>query len=206
MTQFFSVHPQNPQPRLIRLLAEHLRRGVVVYPTDSNYALGCLQNDPRAAERLRQLRGVDDCHLFALACRDIGQISDYAAVDNAAFRLMKNRAPGPYTFILPATKKVAKRLCHPKRKTVAFRVPSHPVAAALLAEIGEPVITTTLKLPGADDAVAHDSLRESLAGKQIEAVAESGPCPMKPTTMLDFNETPPRLLRDGGGETENYPA
>lgn len=180
-----------------------MREGVVVYPTDSNYALGCLQNDSKAVERLRALRGVSAGHLFALACRDIGQIGDYAVVDNAAFRLMKKRAPGPYTFILPATKKVAKRLCHPKRKTVAFRVPAHPVAAALLAEVGEPIITSTLKLRGEKEAVSHEHLRDILRNANVDAVADAGPCPMTPTTMLDFTETPPRLLRAGGGRTDD---
>ena len=198
-----AVHPQNPQTRLIRMLAQQLqngKNGVIVYPTDSSYAFGCLQNNADAIRRMRTLRGVGDKHLFALACRDIGQIGDYAAVDNAAFRLMKKRAPGAYTFILPAAKKVASRLCHPKRKTVAFRVPAHPVAAALLAEVGEPIITTTLKLKPGGEAIGNDELQDKLRGLPVDAICDAGPCPMTPTTMLDFTKTPPELLRLGGGE------
>ena len=141
-----AVHPQNPQTRLIRMLAQQLqngKNGVIVYPTDSSYAFGCLQNNADAIRRMRTLRGVGDKHLFALACRDIGQIGDYAAVDNAAFRLMKKRAPGAYTFILPAAKKVASRLCHPKRKTVAFRCNAPTSESIVFADFADALLTSS---------------------------------------------------------------
>lgn len=201
MTQFFQVHPENPQPRLIKQAAQALARGLVVYPTDSYYALGFLRNNAAAAEKVRLLRGLDDSHLFTLLCSDLGEIGRYGAVDTAAFRVIKKRTPGPYTFVLTAVEKISRHLCHPRRKTIAFRVPAHPVARALLAEAGEPIITTTLRLRGDDEPLPPSEFRERLAGA-ADVVLDAGPCPMVPTTVIDFSEDEPRLLRRGGGAVD----
>ncbi|MGU9951674.1 MAG: L-threonylcarbamoyladenylate synthase [Gammaproteobacteria bacterium WSBS_2016_MAG_OTU1] len=200
MTQFLQIHPQNPQQRLIRLMVDALQKGVVVYPTDSYYALGFLLNNNEAAARVRQMRGLDDSHLFTLSCRNVSEIGDYGSVDTAAFRIIKQHVPGPYTFVLKALKKNARHLCHPRRKTIAFRVPSHPVAQALLEEANAPIITTTLCLRDSDPMSPED-FRERLAGI-VDAVADAGECSMIPTTVIDFSETPPRLLRQGGGKID----
>lgn len=201
MTVFLQIHPQKPQQRLIRQAAEILRKGVVVYPTDSYYALGCLQDNTEAVERIRQLRGLNQEHYFTLSCKDLSQISNYGQVGNSAFRLIKSHVPGPYTFILKAGKTVARKLHHPSRRTVAFRIQSHPAARALLEEINEPIITSTLKFPEDSEPLEHPYLRERLAGR-VDAVIDSGPCEMHPTTVLDFTEDPPRLVREGSGEVE----
>ena len=198
VTDFLEVHPQNPQGRLVRVAAAALRRGLVAYPTDSHYALGFLPENTDAAARARQLRGLDDSHLFTLLCRDLSEIGRYGVVDTAAFRVIKQRIPGAYTFVLPATKKVSRHLCHPRRRTVAFRCPSHPAARALLEENGGPLITTTLRLAGDDSPLQPEYFRERLKGR-VEAVLDAGPCAAAPTTVIDFTETPPRLLREGGG-------
>ncbi len=196
-----TVHPENPQRRLIKKAAKLLQNDVIAYPTDSYYAFGWLQSNTDALDKIRQLRHLDDKHLFTLSCLEIGQIGDYAVVDNAAFRLIKQHVPGAYTFILTATKKVPRRLHNQRQKTVAFRVPNHPAAAMLIEEVGEPIITTTLKLAGDNEAVAYEDLPEKLKGK-VAAWVDAGPCPMVPSTVLDFTETPPRLLREGGGFVE----
>ena len=201
MTAFFSIHPEKPQPRLIRQAAEILKTGVIVYPTDSYYALGCLQENVRAVEQIRRLRGLDQQHYLTLSCRSISQISDYANMDNTSFRLIKGHIPGPYTFILKAGKAVGRKLYHPSRRTVAFRVQAHPVAQALLAEINEAIITTTLTLAGDSAPLPYHALRERLKGK-VDAVLDAGNCEEQPTTVLDFTETPPRLVREGSGEVE----
>lgn len=198
MTQFFQVHPETPQLRLIKQAAEALKSGLAVYPTDSHYALGFLPENTKAADRARQIRGLDETHLFTLSCRDLSEIGHYGVIDTAAFRVIKQKIPGPYTFVLPATKKVSRHLCHPKRRTVAFRAPAHPVARALLAEVGGPLITTTLRLPNDDTPLAPEDFRERLSGR-VEVVLDAGHCQMTPTTVIDFTETPPRLLREGGG-------
>lgn len=199
--QHFVVHPENPQRRLIKKAVELLQKDVIAYPTDSYYAFGCLQRNTEAIDKIRRLRQVDASHLFTLSCRDIRQVGDYAVINNAAFRLLRQHAPGAYTFILTATKKVPKHLHHPRRKTVAFRVPKHSTAAMLLEEAGEPIITTTLKFANEKEPTAYEYLSEKLKGK-VAAWVDAGPCPMVPTTILDFTETPPRLLRQGGGHVE----
>ena len=201
MTQFFEVHPKNPQPRLIRLAAAALAEGLVVYPTDSYYALGFLQGNTAAAARTRLLRGLGDSHLFTLMCRDLADVGNYGAVGTAAFRVIKQRTPGAYTFVLAAAKKVSRHLCHPKRKTVAFRVPAHPVARALLEEAGEPIVTTTLRLRGDKEPLEPSEFRARLSGA-AEVVLDAGPCSMTPTTVVDFSEPEPRLLRSGGGAVD----
>jgi tRNA threonylcarbamoyl adenosine modification protein (Sua5/YciO/YrdC/YwlC family) len=201
MSQFFSVHPQNPQPRLIRQAAEILRAGgVMVYPTDSCYALGCRIGDKDAMERIRDIRGVDAKHHFTLVCRDVSEIAHYARVDNRQFRLLKAAFPGSYTFILEATKEVPRRLQHPKRRTIGVRIPDHPVALALLAELGEPILSSTLLLPGAEHPLNDaEEIRERV-GRRVELIIEAGSCGLEPTTVLDITGPETVVARQGRGE------
>ncbi len=200
MAQFFSIHPDNPQPRLIKQAAEMLRDGaVIVYPTDSGYALGCRLEDKDAVTRIRQIRGLDEKHLMTLMCRDLSELAKYARVDNAQFRLLKNNTPGSYTFILDATREVPRRLQHPKRSTVGLRIPDHPIALALLEELGEPILTSTLILPEAHQPLTDvDEIREHLE-RLVELVIEGGSVGMEPTTVIDLTEATPVLLRRGKG-------
>lgn len=203
MSRLFAVHPQNPQPRLIRQAADIVDGGgVIAYPTDSYYALGCAPDAAAAVERIRRIRAIDDSHLLTLLCADLAAVGDYAEMDNAVFRVLKSRAPGPYTFVVRASKRVQKRLYHPKRRTIAVRLPANAVARALLADLGRPMITTTLHLPG-DDAPLEsaDAIQERL-GKRVDLILDGGACPAAPTTVIDFSERPPRLLREGGGAVE----
>jgi tRNA threonylcarbamoyl adenosine modification protein (Sua5/YciO/YrdC/YwlC family) len=201
MSQYFSVHPQNPQPRLIRQAAEILRAGgVIVYPTDSCYALGCRIGNKDAMERIRDIRGVDEKHHFTLVCRDVSEIAHYARVDNRQFRLLKSAFPGSYTFILEATKEVPRRLQHPKRRTIGVRIPDHPVALALLEELGEPVLSSTLLLPGAEHPLNDpEEIRERL-GRRIELIIESGSCGLEPSTVLDITGDAAVVVREGKGD------
>jgi tRNA threonylcarbamoyl adenosine modification protein (Sua5/YciO/YrdC/YwlC family) len=201
MAQFFTIHPDNPQPRLIRQAAEMLRNGaVIVYPTDSGYALGCHLDDKDAVTRIRQIRGLDDKHFLTLMCRDLSELSRYARVDNAQFRLLKNNTPGSYTFILEATKEVPRRLQHPKRSTVGLRIPDHPIALALLEELGEPMLSSTLILPGENDLLTDvETIREYLE-RQVELVIEGGTVGIGPTTVIDLTDVTPILVRRGIGE------
>lgn len=200
MAQFFSIYPDNPQPRLIKQAAEMLREGaVIVYPTDSGYALGCHLDDKDAVTRIRQIRGLDEKHLMTLMCRDLSELAKYARVDNAQFRLLKNNTPGSYTFILDATKEVPRRLQHPKRSTVGLRIPDHPIALALLEELGEPLLSSTLILPNEDQPLTDvDEIREHLE-RLVELVIEGGAVGMESTTVIDLTNTTPVLLRHGKG-------
>jgi tRNA threonylcarbamoyl adenosine modification protein (Sua5/YciO/YrdC/YwlC family) len=200
MAQFFSIHPENPQPRLIKQAAEMLREGtVIVYPTDSGYALGCHLDDKDAVTRIRQIRGLDEKHLMTLMCRDLSELAKYARVDNAQFRLLKNNTPGSYTFILDATKEVPRRLQHPKRSTVGLRIPDHPIALALLEELGEPLLSSTLIMPDAVQPLTDvDEIREHLE-RLVELVIEGGSVGLGPTTVIDLTNTAPVLLRRGIG-------
>ena len=200
MAQFFSIHPDNPQPRLIKQAAEMLRDGaVIVYPTDSGYALGCRLEDKDAVSRIRQIRGKDDKHLMTLVCRDLSELAKYARVDNAQFRLLKNNTPGSYTFILEATREVPRRLQHPKRSTVGLRIPDHPVALALLEELGEPLLSSTLILPEADQPLTDVAeIREHLE-RVVELVIEGGSVGRESTTVIDLTDAVPVLLRRGKG-------
>ncbi|MDO8927116.1 MAG: L-threonylcarbamoyladenylate synthase [Sideroxyarcus sp.] len=204
MAQFFTIHPDNPQPRLIKQAAEMLRDGaVIVYPTDSGYALGCHLDDKDAVTRIRQIRGLDDKHLMTLMCRDLSELAKYARVDNAQFRLLKNNTPGSYTFILDATKEVPRRLQHPKRSTVGLRIPDHPIALALLAELGEPLLSSTLILPEADHPLTDvDEIREHLE-RLVELVIEGGSVGLESTTVIDLTDTTPVLLRRGKGPVDH---
>jgi len=201
MSQFFIIHADNPQLRLIKQAAELVRKGaVIVYPTDSGYALGCHLGDKDAVMRIRKIRGVDDKHLMTLVCRDLSEIAHYARVDNVQFRLLKSNTPGSYTFILDATKEVPKRLQHPKRNTVGLRIPDHPVALALLAELGEPLLSSSLILPG-EETTMHDAeeINELLAN-QVDLVIDGGPVGLEPTTVIDLTGTTAKLIRHGKGD------
>ena len=201
MSQFFTIHPDNPNPRLIRQAAEVLRDGgVVVYPTDSCYALGCHLDDKDAMTRIRQIRGLDEQHHLTLMCRDLSEISRYAQVDNVQFRLLKNNTPGSYTFILRATKEVPRRLQHPKRSTIGIRVPDHLVALALLEELGEPMCSTTLILPDEAEPLNDTSRIRDLLEKRVELVIDGGAVGLDFTTVIDLTGETPLLLRRGKGE------
>lgn len=200
MAQFFSIHPDNPQPRLVRRAVEIVRAGgVIVYPTDSCYALGCRLGDKAAMERLRAIRQVDERHHFALVCRDLAEIAVYARVDNRQFRLLKSATPGSYTFILKATREVPKRLLHPSRRTIGLRVPDHRVVRALLDELGEPLLSSTLMLPG-DDVPLNDAgeIRERLEHR-VDLILDCGACGITPTTVVDLTGEAPVVTRQGKG-------
>jgi tRNA threonylcarbamoyl adenosine modification protein (Sua5/YciO/YrdC/YwlC family) len=207
LAQLFTIHPENPQPRLIRQAAEIVRAGgVIVYPTDSCCALGCRIGDKAAMERIREIRGVDERHHLTLVCRDLAEIGQYAKVDNTQFRLLKATTPGSYTFILQATREVPKRLLHPSRRTIGLRVPEHTVAQALLAELGEPLLSSTLMLPG-DEQPLNDpeEIRERLE-RRIELVIDGGPCGIVPTTVVDLTGDVPVIARVGKGSTAPFGA
>jgi tRNA threonylcarbamoyl adenosine modification protein (Sua5/YciO/YrdC/YwlC family) len=200
MAQFFSIHPENPQARLIRQAAEIVRAGgVIVYPTDSCYALGCHIGDKDAEKRIREIRRVGADHNFTLVCRDLSEIAVYAKVDNQQFRLLKAATPGSYTFILEATREVPRRLQHPKRSTIGLRVPNHPVALALLEELGEPLLSSTLILPD-DETPMNDAeeIRDRLE-KQVALIMDAGPCGLEPTTVIDLTSDVPVARRKGKG-------
>ena len=200
MAQFFSIHPDNPQLRLIRQAAEIVRAGgVIVYPTDSCYALGCHLGDKDAMTRIRAIRQVDERHHFTPVCRDLAEISHYAKVNNSQYRLLKASTPGSYTFIFEATREVPRRLQHPKRNTIGLRIPDHPVVQALLAELNEPLLSSTLMLPG-DEFPLNDAgeIRDRLE-HQVELVLDGGPCGLEMTTVIDLTGDVPELTRQGKG-------
>ncbi|MBE0613090.1 MAG: threonylcarbamoyl-AMP synthase [Burkholderiales bacterium] len=205
MSQYFSVHPTHPQPRLISQAAAIIRAGgVVAYPTDSCYAIGCHIGDKEAMQRLRSIRKIDDKHHLTLMCRDLSEIATYAQVDNVQYRLLRKLTPGSYTFILLASKEVPRRLLHPRRKTIGVRVPEHPVANALLSALGEPLLSATLSLPG-DDLPLNDGeeIRTRLE-HALDLVLDAGSCGVDPTTMVDLTGTAPELLREGKGSLEPF--
>ena len=200
MAFLISIHPQNPQPRLVRQAIAAIRDGsVVVYPTDSSYALGCLIGDKEAMERIRRIRDADKNHNFTLVCRDLSELATYARVDNQQFRLLRAATPGSYVFILEATRELPKRLQHPKRRTIGLRIPDHPVVDALLAELGEPLLSSTLLLPG-DDQPHTDAqeIRERLE-RQVDLILDGGSCGVEPTTVVDLTGPVPLVIRTGKG-------
>jgi len=201
MSQFFQIHPDNPQLRLLKQAAQIINAGgIVALPTDSCYALVCQLDNKEAVERLRRIRDVDDKHHMTLLCRDLSELALYAQVDNRQYRLLKAATPGTYTIILEATREVPRRLSHPSRKTIGLRVPQHKVARALLEELAQPLLGTTLILPGEEDALTDpDEVRERL-GKQIELVIDSGACGLQPTTVIDLTGAEPELIRRGRGD------
>lgn len=200
MAEWIELHPQNPQKRLLGQVIQKIRDGAVIaYPTDSCYALGCHLDDREAAERLRRIRDFDKHHQFTLVCRDLSEIATYARVDNRQFRLLKSLTPGPYTFVLAATKELPKRVAHEKRKTIGIRVPEHTVAQALLETLNEPLISCTLQFPGEDEPVHTPEDFRAQLDRTVDIVIDGGPCGMQPTTVLDLSEEEPRLLREGKG-------
>jgi tRNA threonylcarbamoyl adenosine modification protein (Sua5/YciO/YrdC/YwlC family) len=205
MSQYFSIHPQNPQARLIRQAADIVRQGgVVAYPTDSCYALGCHLDDKDAVARIRSIRALDEQHHMTLMCRDLAEISRYAKVDNQTYRTLKAHTPGSYTFLLEATKEVPKRLQHPKRATIGLRVPDHAVTLALLEELGEPMVSTSLLLPGDDQALSDgEEIRERLERK-VDLVIDSGACGFGLTTVVDLSGDAPLLVREGRGTLSSF--
>ena len=200
MSQFFQIHPDNPQHRLIKQAVQIVDAGgIIALPTDSSYALVCHLDDKNAVERLRRIREIDDKHHLTLLCRDLSDIANYAKVDNRQYRLLRSATPGPYTFILEATKEVPRRLSHPSRKTIGLRVPQHAIAQALLEELGQPLIGTTLMLPGEVLPLNDpEEIREYLE-KQLDCVIDGGGCSLEPTTVVDLTGAEPVVLREGRG-------
>ncbi len=201
MAQYFRIHPKDPERRLVKQAVGIIRSGgVVAYPTDSSYALGCRLGDLDAVRRIRDIRGVDERHHLTLVCRDLSEIGRFARLDNRQFRVVRQGTPGPFTFLLPATREVPRRLQHPKRSTIGVRVPSHPVAQALLAELDEPLLSSTLIVAG-DDAPLNDpeEIRRRLE-RRIDLVIDSGPCPAEPTTVVDLHDEEPEIVRRGQGD------
>jgi len=205
MSQYFEIHPLNPQSRLVKQAAQILQKGgLIALPTDSSYALACRLDDKGAVERLRRLRGIDDRHHLTLMCRDLSELGNFARVDNRQYRWLKGATPGPYVFILEATKEVPRRLSHPARKTIGVRVPDHAIPLALLGETGEPLISATLQMPG-DEAPLNDpaEIRARLE-KQLDLVVCGGPAPAQPTTVIDLTSGEPELIRAGRGDVERF--
>jgi tRNA threonylcarbamoyl adenosine modification protein (Sua5/YciO/YrdC/YwlC family) len=201
MSQYFEIHPENPQPRLVKQAAAIIRDGgIVAAPTDSAYALICRLDDKAAVERLRRIRGIDDKHHLTLLCRDLSEIAQYARVDNQQYRLLKSTTPGPYTVVLEATKEVPRRLSHPSRKTIGLRVPENAIMLALLDELGEPVIGTTLQLPGDEHMLSDPEEVLERLGKQVDLVIDGGAGTLEPTTVVDLTGPEPVLVRQGRGD------
>lgn len=203
MSQFFQIHPENPQQRLAKRAAEMIRDGaVVVYPTDSAYALGCHLGDRKALDRIMALRAVDKHHNFTLMCRDLSELGTYAKVDNSMFRLLKANTPGAYTFVLPGTGEVPKRLLHEKRKSIGLRIPDNAIALAILEELGEPLLTSTLILAGETEPLNDPyDIRDRLE-HQVDLIIDGGYCGLQPTTVVDLRDGSPVILREGAGSVE----
>ena len=200
MSQFFEIHPENPQKRLIHQTVEIIDNGgVVVYPTDSSYAIGCHLGDKSAMEKIRRIRQVDDKHHFTLVCSDLSEISTYAKVNNADYRLLKSLTPGPYTFLLKATNEVPRRLMHPKRRMIGIRVVGDPIVKAMLEELGQPIMSSTLIMPDNEmpETDAHD-IRDQLE-HQVDLIIDGGNCGFEPTTVINLVESPPVVARKGKG-------
>jgi tRNA threonylcarbamoyl adenosine modification protein (Sua5/YciO/YrdC/YwlC family) len=200
-----AIHPQNPQRRLLQQVVDRLRAGaVIIYPTDSAYALGCRVGDKAALDRIRAIRRLDERHNFTLVCRDLSELSTYAVVDNASYRLLRTHTPGPYTFILRATPEVPRRLMHPKRKTIGMRVPDNRIALALLELLDEPLMSVTLILPGEDLPLTDPGEMCRLLGHAVDVVVDGGGCGLEPTTVVDLAGPVPAVLRHGKGATQAF--
>jgi tRNA threonylcarbamoyl adenosine modification protein (Sua5/YciO/YrdC/YwlC family) len=201
MARYFSIHPQNPQQRLIDQVVDIVRRGgVIAYPTDSVYALGCHIGDKKAVDRIRAIRKLDKHHNFTLICSDLSELASYARVDNMVFRTLKAATPGPFTFILKASAEVPRRLMHPKRKTIGIRVPDSAIVAALLESLGEPMMSVTLTLPDQEYPPTDAEEINQLIGSQVDAVIDGGSCGMEPTTVVDMSSDAVSILRQGAGD------
>lgn len=204
MSQYFTLHPDNPQPRLIKRCCEIIREGgVVIYPTDSSYALGCAMDNKNGLERVRSIRKLDEDHNFTLICADLSQVSSFARIDNESFRLIKSLTPGPFTFILPATRETPKRLQHSKRKTIGIRLPDDPITEAVVTELGEPLFSSTLLLPGDEQAMNDpEDIRDRL-GREVDLIIDSGMVAHEPTTIIDLTGSSPEIIRQGKGIADN---
>ncbi|KHL18794.1 tRNA threonylcarbamoyl adenosine modification protein (Sua5/YciO/YrdC/YwlC family) [Mumia flava] len=205
MARYIDLHPQDPQPRGIAQAVRILRDGgLIAYPTDSGYALGWTLDNADALDRVRRIRQLDDKHHFTLVCRDFAQLGQLVSMDNAVFRLVKSATPGPYTFILPAEREIPRRMLHPKKKTVGVRIPQHRVVAALLDELGEPLVSSTLLLPGADHPMTEGWVVNDELGMQVDAVLDSGETPAEPTTVVDLSDGVPEVVRVGAGDVSRF--
>lgn len=205
MSQIFYIHPENPQPRLIKQAVDYIHKGgVIVYPTDSGYALGCQLEDKSAMERICRIRQLDGSHHFTLVCRDLSELSIYSQVDNSAFRLIKNNTPGNYTFILKATKEVPRRLMNDKRKTIGLRVPANPVALALLDALNQPMMSTSLILPGNDFTESDPEEILDRIGQQVDLIIHGGILGQQPTTVIDLTTDTPDVVREGVGNVTPF--
>ena len=205
MATYLDVHPVDPQPRAIRTAVDRLRDGALIaYPTDSGYALGAMLGNQAAKDRIMTIRHLDDKHHFTLICRDFAQLGQFVIIDNAVFRAIKAATPGPYTFILPATKEVPRRLMHPKKKTVGVRIPEHPVVRELLAELGEPLLSSTLILPGESEPMSEGWLVKDELDHLVDLVIDSGECGTEPTTVVDFSDGQAEVVRIGAGDAGRF--
>ncbi|GAA0695724.1 L-threonylcarbamoyladenylate synthase [Kitasatospora atroaurantiaca] len=205
MAKYFDVHPQTPQPRTISTVADSLRSGALIaYPTDSCFALGCRMGNHDGLERIRSIRRLDDRHHFTLMCENFAQLGQFVHIDNNVFRAIKAATPGSYTFILPATKEVPRRLMHPKKKTVGVRIPDHTVTKALLAELGEPLVSSTLLLPGEDEPMTQGWEIKERLDHVLDAVVDSGDCGTEPTTVVDFSSGRADIIRHGAGNPTRF--
>jgi len=205
MSQFFQIHPDNPQHRLVRHSVEIIRDGgLIVYPTDSGYAIGCHIGDKAAMDKIRVVRKLDKHHNFTLVCRDLSEISTYAQVNNTQYRLLKAHTPGAFTFILKATREVPKRLMHAKRKTIGIRIPDNNIAQALLEELNEPLMSSTLIMPGDDMPLTDPYEIRQLLEHQLDLIIDGGFCGFDPTSVIDLEEEEPRVVRQGLGDTSSF--
>jgi tRNA threonylcarbamoyl adenosine modification protein (Sua5/YciO/YrdC/YwlC family) len=201
MARYFDVHPDNPQARSVSQIVDLVRGGALIaYPTDSCYALGCKVGNREGIERIREIRKLDDKHHFTLVCQDFAQLGQYVQISNSVFRLVKATTPGSYTFILPATREVPKQLWHPKKRTIGVRIPAHTVTQALLAELGEPLVSSTLLLPGEEEPMTMGWEIKERLDNQVDAVVDAGECGIIPTTVVDLSEDEPEILRLGAGD------
>lgn len=205
MAKYFDVHPDNPQPRVLRQVVELIRDGgLIAYPTDSCYAFGCQVGNRAGLDRIREIRRLDERHHFTLVCRDFAQLGQFVQFSNSVFRLVKASTPGGYTFILPATPEVPRRLLHPRKRTVGVRVPRHTVAQALLAELGEPLLSSTLLLPGQDEPMTQGWEIKERLDHVLDAVIDAGDCGTEPTTVVDLAQPEPEILRRGAGDPSRF--
>ena len=205
MAKLIEVHPVDPQPRRVAEIVAAIREGeLIAYPTDSSYAFGCHIGDKRAMDRIRRIRRTDKNHNFTLVCSDLSEISTYARVDNWAYRMLKSMTPGPYTFILPATREVPKRLQNPKRRTIGLRVPDHPLVRAVLEELGEPIMSSTLLLPGDDLPLTDPHEIEERIGHEIDLIIDAGATGIEPTSVIDLSDDTVKVLRVGRGDVSAF--
>jgi len=205
MARYYDVHPDNPQPRVLRQVADLIRgSGLIAYPTDSCFAFGCQLGNRAGLDRIREIRRLDERHHFTLVCRDFAQLGQFVHISNAVFRLVKAATPGSYTFILPATKDVPRRLLHPKKRTVGVRIPEHTVTQALLAELGEPLVSSTLLLPDQDEPLTQGWEIKERLDHVLDAVLDAGDCGTEPTTVVDLSEDEPEILRRGAGDPSRF--